>query len=136
MIYNIYLAPTKVDADIAFDVFIEKFEAKYFKAVNCMRKHRDRLLEFYNYPAEHWHSIRSTNVIESVFATVRLRTYRTKGCGSRIATLTMVFKLIQSAQKQWIKIRFPKKIKQVWEGIVFEDGIAVQKSKMLKSVNA
>jgi len=118
-----------MDANNSFDVFIEEFEAKYPKAVDCARKHRDRLLEFYNYPAEHWQSIRSTNVIESVFATVRLRTYRTKGCGSRIATLTMVFKLIQSAQKRWIKLRFPKRVKQVWEGIIFEDGIQVKESK-------
>ena len=136
MIHNIYLAPTKVDANNSFDVFIEEFEAKYPKAVDCMRKHRDRLLEFYNYPAEHWQSIRTTNPIESTFATVRLRTYRTKGCGSRMATLTMVFKLIQSAQKRWIKIRFAKKIKQVWEGIIFEDGIELKESKILKLVNA
>ena len=136
MIHNIYLAPTKVDANNSFDVFIEEFEAKYPKAVDCMRKHRDRLLKFYNYPAEHWQSIRTTNPIESTFATVRLRTYRTKGCGSRMATLTMVFKLIQSAQKRWIKIRFAKKIKQVWEGIIFEDGIELKESKILKLVNA
>ena len=134
MIHDIYLAPTKVDANNSFDIFIEEFEAKYPKAVDCMRKHRDRLLEFYNYPAEHWQSIRSTNVIESVFATVRLRTYRTKGCGSRIATLTMVFKLIQSAQKRWIKIRFPQRIKQVWEGIIFEDGLEAKISKPLELV--
>lgn len=134
MIHDIYLAPTKIDANNSFDVFIEEFEAKYPRAVDCMRKHRDRLLEFYNYPAEHWQSIRSTNVIESVFATVRLRTYRTKGCGSRIATLTMVFKLIQSAQKRWIKIRFPQRIKQVWEGIIFEDGLEAKISKPLELV--
>jgi len=126
MIHDIYLAPTRVDANNSFDVFIEEFEAKYPKAIDCMRKHRGRLLEFYNYPAQHWLSIRTTNVVESVFATVRLRTYRTKGCGSRIATLTMVFKLIQSAQKRWNKIRFAQKIKQVWEGIIFEDGIETQ----------
>jgi len=132
MIHDIYLAPTKMDANNAFDVFIEEFEAKYPRAVDCLRNHRDRLLEFYNYPAEHWQSIRSTNVIESVFATVRLRTYRTKGCGSRIATLTMVFKLIQSAQKRWIKLRFAEKAKQVWEGILFEDGLEVKISKILE----
>ena len=136
MIHDIYLAPTKMDANNSFDVFIEEFEAKYPKAVDCMRKHRDRLLEFYNYPAEHWQSIRTTNVIESVFATVRLRTYRTKGCGSRIATLTMVFKLIQSAQKRWNKIRFAQRIKQVWEGVIFEDGIELQESKTLELVSA
>ena len=135
MIHNIYLSPTQVDANIAFDVFIKEFELKYPKAVNSIKKHRDRLLEFYNYPAEHWQSIRSTNVIESVFATVRLRTYRTKGCGSRMATLTMVFKLIQSAQKRWIKLRFPKRVKQVWEGIIFEDGIEVEESKKLELAN-
>jgi transposase-like protein len=123
MIHNIYLTETKKDADIAFDIFIEEFEAKYPKAVDCVRKHRGRLLAFYNYPGEHWQSIRSTNVIESVFATVRLRTYRTKGCGSREATLTMVFKLMQSAQKRWIKLRFAEKAKKVWEGIIFEDGL-------------
>ena len=134
MIHDIYLAPTKVDANNSFDVFIEEFETKYPKAVDCIKKHRDRLLEFYNYPAEHWLSIRTTNVIESVFATVRLRTYRTKGCGSRIATLTMVFKLIQSAQKRWNKIRFAQKIKQVWEGIIFEDGLETKISKPLELV--
>ena len=134
MIHDIYLAPTKMDANNSFDVFIEEFEAKYPKAVDCIRKHRDRLLEFYNYPAEHWQNIRTTNVIESVFATVRLRTYRTKGRGSRIATLTMVFKLIQSAQKRWNKIRFAQKIKQVWEGIIFEDGLEAKISKPLELV--
>jgi len=133
MIHDIYLAPTKADANVAFDVFIEEFDAKYPKAVDCVRKHRDRLLEFYNYPAEHWQSIRSTNVIESVFATVRLRTYRTKGCGSRIATLTMVFKLMQSAQKRWIKFRFAEKAKQVWEGIIFEDGLEAKINETLGS---
>lgn len=132
MIHNIYLAPTKAEADVAFDILIEEFEAKYPKAINCVRKHRDRLLAFYNFPAEHWQSIRSTNVIESVFATVRLRTYRTKGCGSRNATLTMVFKLIQSAQKRWIKLRFPKRVQQVWEGVIFEDGIEAQKENIVE----
>jgi len=134
MIHDIYLAPTKMDANVAFDVFIEEFAAKYPKAVDCLRNHRDRLMEFYNYPAEHWPSIRSTNVIESIFATVRLRTYRTKGCGSRIATLTMVFKLMQSAQKRWIKIRFANKVKQVWEGIIFEDGLEKKIKQTLDSV--
>ncbi len=136
MIHDIYLAPTKMDANNSFDVFIEEFEAKYPKAVDCMRKHRDRLLEFYNYPAEHWQSIRTTNPIESTFATVRLRTYRTKGCGSRIATLTMVFKLMQSAQKRWNKIRFAQRIKQVWEGIIFEDGLEAKTSRPLELVEA
>jgi len=132
MIHDISPAPTKVDAHVAFDVLIEEFEAKYPKAVDSLRNHRDRLLEFYNYPAEHWLSIRSTNVIESAFATARLRTYRTKGSGSRIATLTMVFKLMQSAQKQWIKLRFAEKANPGWEGIVFEDGWAIRILKALE----
>ncbi len=136
MIHDIYLAPTKMEANNSFDVFIEEFEAKYPKAVDCMRKHRGRLLEFYNYPAEHWQSIRTTNPIESTFATVRLRTYRTKGCGSRIATLTMVFKLMQSAQRRWNKIRFAQRIKQVWEGIIFEDGLEAKISKPLELAKA
>jgi transposase-like protein len=134
MIHDIYLAPTKMDANVAFDVFIEEFEAKYPKAVDCLRNHRERLLAFYNYPAEHWQSIRSTNVIESIFATVRLRTYRTKGCGSRIATLTMVFKLIKSAQKRWIKFRFAEKAQKVWNGIIFEDGLEAKITKTLELV--
>lgn len=136
MIHDIYLAPTKMDANNAFDVFIEEFEAKYPRVVDCLRNHRERLLEFYNYPAEHWQSIRSTNVIESVFATVRLRTYRTKGCGSRIATLTMVFKLIRSAQKRWNKLRFANKVQQVWKGIIFEDGLESKTSKTLELATA
>jgi len=129
MIHDIYMAPTKKDANISFDVFIEEFITKYPKAVESMRKHRERLLEFYNYPAEQWVHIRSTNVIESTFATVRLRTVRTKGCGTRMATLTMVYKLIQSAQKRWTKLRGSKKIQQVWNGIKFEDGIKVRSKK-------
>ena len=117
-IHEIYLAPTKKDANIAFDIFIEDYEAKYPKAVDSLRKNREKLMEFYNYPAEQWVHIRSTNVIESTFATVRLRTVRTKGCGNRMATLTMVYKLIKSAEKRWTKLRGSKKIKQVWNGII------------------
>ncbi len=134
-IHEIYLAPTKQDANIAFDIFIEDYEAKYPKAVESLRKNRDRLMEFYNYPAEQWVHIRSTNVIESTFATVRLRTVRTKGCGSRMATLTMVYKLSKSAEKRWTKLRGKKKIRQVWEGVIFENGImADTKNRKLVTV--
>jgi putative transposase len=128
-IHEIYLAPTKKDANIAFDMFIEDYEAKYPKAVDSLRKNREKLMEFYNFPAEQWVHIRSTNVIESTFATVRLRTVRTKGCGNRMATLTMIYKLIKSAEKRWTKLRGSKKIKQVWNGIIFEDGIMVEARK-------
>ena len=128
MIHDIYLAPTKQDANVAFDVFIEEFDLKYPKAVDSLRRHREELLSFYDFPAEHWQHIRSTNVIESTFATVRLRTKRTKGCGSRIATITMVFKLVESAEKRWKKLRGYRKISQLLEGVHFQDGIALQKA--------
>ena len=136
MIHNIYLAPTKREADIAFDIFIEEFEDKYPKAVDCLRNNRERLLAFYNYPAQQWVHLRSTNVIESTFSTVRLRTVKTKGCGSRIATLTMVFKLILSAQKRWSRLRGHRKIKQVWEGVKFEDGVMVKEPERLEEITA
>lgn len=128
MIHEIYLSATKAEANIAFDVFIEEYEAKYPRAVNCLRNHRKALMTFYDYPAEQWIHIRTTNVIESTFATVRHRTRRTKGCGSRIATITMVFKLIQSAQKRWQRLRGYEKVDAVWAGIKFEDGLVVKKT--------
>jgi len=128
MIHDIYLAPTKQDANVAFDVFIEEFDLKYPKAVESLRSNRRDLMSFYDFPAEQWQHIRSTNVIESTFATVRLRTKRTKGCGSRIATLTMVFKLVESAEKRWKKLRGYRKISQLLEGVQFQDGIALQKA--------
>ncbi len=84
----------------AFDFFLEAYGAKYDKAVACLAKDRDALLTFYDFPAEHWKHVRTTNPIESTFATVRLRTYRTKGCLSRKTAMSMVFKLCQSAQKK------------------------------------
>ena len=78
MLNEIFMAPTKMDANVSFDVFIEEFEPKYPKAVDCMRDHRQELMEFYNYPAEHWCHFRSTNIVESPFATVRLRTVKPK----------------------------------------------------------
>ena len=128
MIHDIYLAPTKQDANVAFDIFIEEFDLKYPKAVESLRTNRQALMSFYDFPAEQWQHIRSTNVIESTFATVRLRTKRTKGCGSRIATLTMVFKLVESAEKRWKKLRGYRKISQLLEGVRFQDGIALQKA--------
>jgi putative transposase len=127
MLNEICLAPTRMDANAAFDVFIEEFDAKYPKAVNSLRDHRRELLAFYNYPAEHWGHLRTTNVIESPFATVRLRTKKTKGCGSATATLTMVFKLLQSAEKRWISLRSKEMTREVFNGVKFEDGIKVNK---------
>ena len=92
------------DAEKAFDFFLEAYGAKYDKAVACLAKDRDVLLAFYDFPAEHWKHIRTTNPIESTFATVRLRTTKTKGCLSRMTALTMVFKLCQSASKKWRRL--------------------------------
>lgn len=105
LLHDIYLAPTRRDAEVAWERFVMTFAEKHLKAVACLTAHREELLAFYTYPAEHWPSLRSTNVIESTFATVRLRTKRTKGCGSRLATLTMVFKLVESAAKRWHRLR-------------------------------
>jgi transposase-like protein len=126
MIHDIYLSPSKEEANKAFDEFIKEFDLKYPKAVDSLRDHREQLLSFYEFPADHWQTIRSTNVIESTFATVRLRTKRTKGCGSRIATLTMVFKLAESAQKRWHKLHGYNVIPKVMAGVKFEDGIEMQ----------
>jgi transposase-like protein len=123
MLHDIWMAATKADAERAFDRFIETYEAKYPRATACLAKDRDVLLTFYDFPAEHWMHIRTTNPIESMFATVRLRTYRTKGCGSRIACLTMVFKLAQSAQQTWRALNGSKLLEDVIRGIPFVDGL-------------
>ena len=125
MLHDIYLASTRRDAEDAWERFVATFAEKYPKAVACLTTHRDELLTFYGYPAEHWPSLRSTNVIESTFATVRLRTKRTKGCGSRMATLTMVFKLVESAAKRWHRLRGSQQIPDVLNGIVFQDGVRI-----------
>ena len=121
-LHQIWMAATRDNANRAFNLFVKKYEAKYPKAANCLVKDRDELLAFYDFPAEHWKHLRTTNPIESTFATVRLRTKRTKGCGSRIACLTMVFKLAQSAQLKWRKLSGYKLLGDVIRGIQFKDG--------------
>jgi putative transposase len=125
MLHDIYLAPSKREAERAWDYFVTTFGAKYPKAVASLTDQKDRLLTFYNYPAEHWHHIRTTNVVESTFATVRLRTVKTKGCGTRMATLTMVYKLIESASKRWMRLRGHKKMLDVLNDVKYEDGVKV-----------
>ena len=104
-LYNIWMAETKKEAKKAFDNALECYGTKYPKAMECLNKDREELLAFYDFPAEHWIHIRTTNLIESTFATVRLRTKRSKNCGSRETTLAMVYKLMESAQKKWRKIK-------------------------------
>ena len=111
---------------MAWERVVTTFADKYPKAVACLTAHREALLTFYAYPAEHWPSLRSTNAIESTFATVRLRTKRTKGCGSRLATLTMVFKLVESAAKRWHRLRGYRQLPEVLNGAVFQDGVRVE----------
>lgn len=126
LLHEMYMAPAKEKGMKAFDAFMRLYEAKYPKACECLRKDKEQLFTFYDYPAEHWQHIRTTNPIESTFATVRHRTRQTKGCGSRIATLTMVFKLALSAQKHWRKLRGYQLIEKVVKGVRFKDGIEVK----------
>jgi len=123
MLHEIWMAETKVEAEKAFDLFVETFEAKYPKAVECLAKDREVLLAFYDFPAEHWVHIRTTNPIESTFATVRLRTDKTKGCGSRTACLMMVFKLAQSAERHWRRLNGSTLLPEVIRGVRFVDGV-------------
>jgi putative transposase len=127
-IHQIWMAPTKGDADKAFDLFVATYEAKYPKATECLSKDRDVLLTFYDFPAEHWIHLRTTNPIESTFATVRLRHRRTKGNGSRLACLTMVFKLMQSASKRWRLLNGSNLLPDVIQGVSFIDGIKPQEA--------
>lgn len=122
-LHQIWMASTKKEAYKAFDNTLELFSPKYPKAMECLQKDKEELLAFYNFPAEHWLHIRTTNPIESVFATVRLRTKKSRNCGSRETTLTMVFKLIQAAQKNWLKIRGFSLLTQVINNVKFIDGV-------------
>lgn len=123
MLHEIWQAETRAAADKALDLFVASFEAKYPKAVECLTKDRDTLLVFYDFPAEHWVHIRTTNPIESTFATVRLRTEKTKGTGTRLACLTMVFKLMESAAKKWRPLNASKILEDVMKGEIFVDGV-------------
>jgi putative transposase len=117
------MAETKKEANAAFDLFVDIYGVKYERAVKKLTKDRDVLLTFYDFPAEHWKHIRTTNPIESVFATVRNRTRKTKGCLSRKTALSMVFKLMMSAKKKWRKLSGTNRLPEVIQGIEFKDGI-------------
>jgi putative transposase len=126
-LHDIWMADTRDHANQAFDLFGKTYEAKYPKAIECLTKDREVLLAFYDFPAEHWIHLWTTNPIESTFATVRLRTKRTKGCGSRIACLTMVYKLMQSASKRWRLLNGTQVLVEILRGTIFIDGICVPK---------
>jgi len=122
-LHEIWQAETREDANKAFNAFVEKYGAKYAGACNCLTKDRDVLLTFYDFPAEHWSHLRTTNPIESTFATIRLRHRRTKGNGTRRASLAMMFKLAQAASKKWRRLNCHEKIALVIEGRTFKDGL-------------
>ena len=126
-LHDIWMAETRVDAEAAFDFFVRAYGVKYGKATERLVKDRERLLSFYDFPAEHWKHIRTTNPIESTFATVRLRTVKTKGCLSRKTALAMTFKLILSARQKWRKLDGSNQLAELIEGVPFKDGIKITK---------
>jgi len=125
-LHRIYEAANRQEAEDAFDRFLTKYGSKYDKAVSCLAKDRKALLTFYDFPAEHWKHIRTANPIESTFATVRLRTSKTKGCLSRQTALAMVFKLAKSAERHWRRLDGSQRLAQVIDGVRFRDGEPVQ----------
>ncbi len=126
---DIWMAETRKNAETAFDAFAESYGVKYEKAVECLNKDRDALLAFYDLPAEHWKHLRTTNPIESTFATVRHRTIRSKGCLSNKTALAMTFKLAQSAETSWRRLRGYNQLPKVIMGVKFNDGIEVVRSQ-------
>jgi transposase-like protein len=129
MLHDMYLAPTCTEALAAYDRFQTNYRLKYPKACDCLERDKGVLFTFYDFPAEHWSHLRTTNPIESTFATVRLRTQRTKGCGSRLATLTMVYKLGLEAQKAWRRLNGAHTMVKVITGTRFVDGVEITENQ-------
>jgi transposase-like protein len=125
---EIWMAPDRATAEAAMATFAEKYRAKYEKAVTCLTKDRDALLAFYDFPAEHWDHLRTTNPIESVFATVRHRTVRTKGALSQDTARLMVFKLVMAAAKTWRRLKGENLLPKVIRGVRFRDGVEVREA--------
>jgi transposase-like protein len=133
---DIWMAETRKDAEAALDAFLETYGRKYDKAADCLAKDRDALLAFYDFPAEHWKHLRTTNPIESTFATVRHRTIRSKGCLSNKTALAMVFKLAQAAEKSWYRLRGHNQLPKVILGVKFNDGVEVVRSETTQTAAA
>jgi putative transposase len=125
ILHEIWMSATKADATKAMEKFAATYQAKYPKAVECLLKDKEELLAFYDFPAEHWQHLRTSNPIESTFATVRLRTSKTKGAGSRTACLAMAFKLVESAQNHWRKLNGSTLLPAVVAGTIFKDGTKI-----------
>ena len=134
-LHDIWMADTKANAETAFERFVTNYGAKYPKATECLAKDRAALLAFYEFPAEHWIHIRSSNVIESSFATIRHRTDRTKGCLTRDGMLAMIYKLGQSAERSWRRLRGFEWLAKVVEGVKFSDGIEVKMETRVRPKN-
>ena len=122
-LHQIWMAETREEAFKAFNEFIATYELKFPKAAACLAKDREELLAFYDFPAEHWPHLRTTNPIESTFATIKLRTAKTRGCLSRLTMLTMVFKLSRSAEKRWRRLQGYRRLGEVVENVRFVNGI-------------
>lgn len=127
-LHEIWMAPTRVEAERAFDRFLQSYDAKYPKAVQCLVKDRETLLTFYDFPAEHWVHLRTTNPVESTLGTIRHRTDRAKGCVTRGTMLAVTYKLAMAAEGRWHRIRGLRQLGQVVQGVKFQDGIAVEPS--------
>ena len=122
-LHEIWLSETREDAYEAFDRFVAEYQPRYPKAAQCLVKDRDELLAFYDFPAEHWQHLRTTNPIESTFATIRLRTGKTRGCLTRETTLLMAFKLAQEAEKKWRRLNGSHHVAKLLAGVTYIDGI-------------
>jgi len=124
-LHDIWQAETRKAADKAFDLFIETYDAKYPKATLCLLKDREELMAFFDFPAQHWQSIRTSNPIESTFGTIRHRTKRSKGCLTKDGMLHMMFKLGQCAEKKWRRLRGFDFLAKVITGVRFKNGVEV-----------
>ena len=129
---DIYIAENKKSADKAFKELIDTYDSKYPKATKCMAKDKEKLLEFYNLPAEHWQHIRSTNPIESTFATIKHRTRQARGCYSRDTLLAAFFKLAIQAEKKWLRLKGYKRIDEMLNNVTFIDGISEHEVDKIK----
>ena len=130
-LHDIWQAETKAEAEKAFDLFVKMYEPKYPKAAICLQKDRDEMMAFYDFPAQHWQSIRTSNPIESTFGTIRHRTRRSKGCLSRDGMLHMMFKLGMCAEKNWRRLRGFDYLTKVITGVKFKDGVEVTKADLV-----
>jgi len=128
LIHEMYMSPTKKEGLRVFARFLNLYEVKYPKACKCLKKSKEQLFTFYDFPAEHWGHIRTTNPIESTFASIRHRSRQTKGCGSRSATLSMVFKLSMEAEKRWRRLNGSMLISKIVNGVKFKDGEEMKKA--------